>query len=85
MLRYSLKAFDDGLKEDWTPIKRTLLWDLLIDHVIGIWKEYGWKNETIVSFVNETMERVFQGAQDEGFLHKGEHYAYWVSFVKHHS
>jgi len=78
-----LKAFDDGLKEDLTPTKRALLWDLFIDHVIGLWKKHGFKNETIVSFVNETMEQVFHRAQDEGFLHKGEHYACWVSFVKH--
>jgi len=82
MFRYSLKAFDDGLKENWTPIKRKILWNLFIDHVIEIWKEYGMQNETIVSFVNETMERVFQEAQNEGVLEKAEHYAYWVSFMK---
>jgi len=72
------------LKEDWPPIKRKLLWDSYIDHVIEIWKEYGSGNESIVMFMNETMERVFQEAQDEGCLHKAEHYAYWVSFMKHH-
>lgn len=72
------------MKEVWTPIKRKLLWDSFIDHVIENWKTCYWGNDEIFNFINETMERVFQEAQDEGFLDKAEHYAYWVSFMKHY-
>ncbi|XP_026819187.1 uncharacterized protein LOC113557844, partial [Rhopalosiphum maidis] len=76
-ITYTYKAFDDGLKVIWSPVKRKLLWNMFIEHVINIWKEFGVKN-TIASFVNENMERVFQGAFNEGFLYKAEHYAYWA-------
>lgn len=86
MLRSSIKVFDDGLKESWSPSKRKILWEYYIDHIIDIWKEYNdciLIIEPIYTLVNETMEQVFQKAQNAGALHKPDHFAYWVIIMNH--
>lgn len=57
--------------------KRRDLWTLYADHVIEVWKNLGITNNTIYSFIDETMKRVFHNAHDIRALHK-EHYVYWV-------
>ncbi|XP_060845582.1 uncharacterized protein LOC132925185 [Rhopalosiphum padi] len=82
-LTYTFKAFDDGLKEIQSPVKRKILWNMFVEHVINVWKQFGVKDEGIAIFVNDNVKRVFQAAFDEGFLYKAEHYAYWVTFMNH--
>lgn len=82
MFRYSIKVFTDSLKEDWSPEKRKILWNMFIDHMIKIWKGYV-VNGRNNNYVYALMERVFREAFNEGHLYKAEHYAYWVSFMKH--
>lgn len=40
------------------------------------------EKETISNSVHETMERVFWGALNKGFLHKAEHYTYLGKFYE---